>query len=103
MRASRRTSKFRPWKLRAYFAFEDEEIARAFANKRLWRSQKTKKRPPLPGPLFLRSAPESYAASSCSKVERLHTTTWRELGNSIAWRRSMSVNARETVSIVSPR
>jgi predicted GIY-YIG superfamily endonuclease len=42
------TSKFRPWRLKAYFAFEDEAKARdfeaylksgsgkAFANKRLW-------------------------------------------------------------------
>jgi putative endonuclease len=42
------TSKFRPWRLKAYFAFEDETKARsfeaylksgsgnAFANKRFW-------------------------------------------------------------------
>lgn len=45
---SSHTSKFRPWRLRAYFAFDNEEKARAFerylksgsgnafANKRLW-------------------------------------------------------------------
>ena len=46
--ASVHTAKYRPWKLTAYFAFEDERRARefefylksgsgrAFANKRLW-------------------------------------------------------------------
>jgi predicted GIY-YIG superfamily endonuclease len=49
--ASVHTAKYRPWKLVSYFAFDDERRARefehylksgsgrAFANKRLWRSE----------------------------------------------------------------